>query len=57
MCWTRERQHWPELHMKDKNLLHALGASSPVTKVKVHLLALQDEGPDTVLCGAVVSQL
>jgi hypothetical protein len=32
-----------------KNILHALGTARPVTVVKVHLLALQDEGSDAIL--------
>jgi len=31
------------------HLLHSPGAPCPVAKVKVHLLALQDEGADSVL--------
>lgn len=31
------------------DILHPLGATGPVAVVEVHLLALQDEGPDPVL--------
>lgn len=31
------------------HVLHALGATSPVAVVKVHLLALEDKGADAVL--------
>ena len=40
---------WHRPPLSRENLLHSLGAAGPIAVEYVHLLALEDEGAETVL--------